>query len=453
MIGFETCGNATVICSDGKPVLCTDPWIVGTPYFGSWKHKFQLTQRQIDQIRACEFIWISHGHPDHLDPASIDQFHTNKILLPAHVGSRIFNDLKAQGFDVTIVENDRWMQLSPNIRVLCLSDYYQDAMLLIDIAGSLVIDANDTSPRDWHGRVRAIAKSFKRSFLLKLISHGDADMMNFFDENDRRVVPSRIKSVPLGAKVGAALESYCAQFYVPFSTAHQYQRTDSIWANEYVVRDFAEMHEGLHVAGDRVLSANIIYDLERDQMTETRPAILPVDVQPPEAFGDSWSDRLDADDKTAVRTYFQRIETLHKTLDFVTLRVGGEDTTIALRSGSGFRRGIIFEVPRKSLMDAVSWQIFDDLLIGNFMKTTLVGIKGLYPGFTPYVSRYSDNGLVRTPAEVTAYMALYRRRNPLAFLKHELGMQTTQRLRAYVLSNERLLKGAYRLYKTVKRSA
>jgi hypothetical protein len=31
----------------------------------------------------------------------------------------------------------------------------------------------------------------------------------------------------------------------------------------------------------------------------------------------------------------------------------------------------VFEVPRKSLMDAVQWRIFDDLLIGNFMKTTL----------------------------------------------------------------------------------
>ena len=37
-------------------------------------------------------------------------------------------------------------------------------------------------------------------------------------------------------------------------------------------------------------------------------------------------------------------------------------------------------------------------------------------------------------AEVSAYMEQYRRRNPLAFLKHELGMKTTQRLRSYVLS-------------------
>ncbi|MGB8899089.1 MAG: hypothetical protein WCC90_07560 [Methylocella sp.] len=117
----------------------------------------------------------------------------------------------------------------------------------------------------------------------------------------------------------------------------------------------------------------------------------------------------------------------------MTVRVGGEDTHVELANG-GYKRGIIFEAPRKSLMDAVSWQIFDDLLIGNFMKSRLVGIKSLYPGFTPFVSKYSDNGLASTTAEVSAYMEQYRRRNPLAFLKHELGMKTTQRLRSYVLS-------------------
>ena len=50
-------------------------------------------------------------------------------------------------------------------------------------------------------------------------------------------------------------------------------------------------------------------------------------------------------------------------------------------------------------------------------------------------------------------MEQYRRRNPLAFLKHELGMKTTQRLRSYVLSDERLLKGAYRIYRAVKQFA
>ena len=34
MIGFETIGgNATVTIFDNKPILTTDPWVYGNPYF------------------------------------------------------------------------------------------------------------------------------------------------------------------------------------------------------------------------------------------------------------------------------------------------------------------------------------------------------------------------------------------------------------------------------------
>jgi len=35
-LGFETIGNACLICHDNGPVFATDPWIKGSAYFGSW---------------------------------------------------------------------------------------------------------------------------------------------------------------------------------------------------------------------------------------------------------------------------------------------------------------------------------------------------------------------------------------------------------------------------------
>ena len=43
-------------------------------------------------------------------------------------------------------------------------------------------------------------------------------------------------------------------------------------------------------------------------------------------------------------------------------------------------------------MTAVEYPVFDDLLIGSFMRTTLHGGAKLYPHFTPLVAKYSDNG-------------------------------------------------------------
>jgi len=59
-VGFETIGNATLICYDRKPVLVTDPWIRGSASFGSWALAHQLPKEQMNSIEKCEFVWIGY---------------------------------------------------------------------------------------------------------------------------------------------------------------------------------------------------------------------------------------------------------------------------------------------------------------------------------------------------------------------------------------------------------
>ena len=48
MIGFETIGNATVTVFDNfKPIISTDPWVYGNPYFGSWGHKYNIPNNKL----------------------------------------------------------------------------------------------------------------------------------------------------------------------------------------------------------------------------------------------------------------------------------------------------------------------------------------------------------------------------------------------------------------------
>ena len=49
MIGFETI-NATITAFDDVPILTTDPWIKGKPYFGSWSHVYDIPKEQLDNI-------------------------------------------------------------------------------------------------------------------------------------------------------------------------------------------------------------------------------------------------------------------------------------------------------------------------------------------------------------------------------------------------------------------
>jgi L-ascorbate metabolism protein UlaG (beta-lactamase superfamily) len=112
MLGFETIGNATVIAYDGASILATDPWMGEPAYFGSWGLPFEIPDQQKEAILAAEFIWLSHGHPDHLNPQALEKLHGKKILLPNHIGGRIRDDLRGAGFDVTVLADNTWTGLS-----------------------------------------------------------------------------------------------------------------------------------------------------------------------------------------------------------------------------------------------------------------------------------------------------------------------------------------------------
>ena len=413
-LGFETIGNATLICHDGGPLLVTDPWLQGSAYFGSWGLSHEIPEQQLAAIRAARYLWISHGHPDHLSPDSLAQLKQVPVLLPDHVGGRIAEGLRADGHDVRVLKDGVWTELSPRVRVASLSDYNQDAVLLVEMDGHLIANTNDASDRGGSAFLREAVARAKKSFLLALTGWGDADMIHFFDEAGGMIPPTAASKEPLGPGIAGLLEFYGLETYVPFSTMHRYQRTDSDWANEFAV-DVQDFPSELPHPDKRITPAYVRVDLARDALESIDPPRSQPTMHAPEDFGDSWSDELEEPDRRALLEYFQPLEHLRSFLGWVRFRVGGKELAIELESTHS-ARGITFEVPRHSLMEAIRWRVFEDLLIGNFMKTTLhgpwhhPGDQGLHPDFSPFVGKYADNGDARSTAELKRYFAEYHGR-------------------------------------------
>ena len=84
-------------------------------------------------ILSSKYIFFSHGHPDHLNPDSIHKFKNNTIILGDHVGQRMFNDLKSQGFKVMVLKERVWTELSKNVSVMSVSTKIQYTLLIIKI--------------------------------------------------------------------------------------------------------------------------------------------------------------------------------------------------------------------------------------------------------------------------------------------------------------------------------
>jgi hypothetical protein len=416
-LGFDTIGNATLIAYDRGPVLATDPWLVGAAYFGSWGLTHEIPEPQRAAIQAARYVWISHGHPDHLSPSSLALLRDKTILVPDHRGGRIAAGLQQAGFTVRIVRDDTWTPLSDRIRVLCVPDWYQDAILLVDLDGCLVANVNDASDRGGWARVRDEMRTRQASFLLALSGYGDADMINYVSESGARIPPIAALKHPPGKDIQRLTEHTGARYFIPFSSMHRYERVDSAWANAYTT-PIADHRLGFASKTSEILPAYIRYDCRDDSVTELRPAERPLVMSPPEAFGDGWADPLSAEDVPAVRRYFGSFQHLRTFLRCIHLIVGGKETTIDLATDTALDRAISFRVPRGSLMAAVEHRVFDDLLIGNFMTTTLHGDWGphrdtwpwacLYPNFSPFVAKYGDNGNARSAGELRAYFQSYR---------------------------------------------
>lgn len=424
-LGFETLGNATMIAYDAGPRLVTDPWIDGSAYFGSWTLSHEISAEQREAMASAPFVWVSHGHPDHLSGDSLAAFKGRQILVPDHVGGRISEALRASGHNVTVLADRSWVRLSDRLQVFCMTDPSQDAILLVALGDTLIANTNDTANSGWVPAVRRQVKKYPRSFLLAASGYGDIRGINYLDEQGARVKSETIMRKEAGYQVGADnarfADRLAVSHFVPFSSMHSYQRADSMWASEYTT-SLDDYGAGYASARSTCLPPYVRYDCWTGGWEELHPAPRAPVVASPADFGDDWSEQLTSEERLEVQAYFRSVEQLSKIIDFLRVRVGGVETMVDFRS-RGFKTGLTFDVPRASLLTAVRFEVFEDLIIGNFMKTTLHGEQALSDvnALAGYVGKYADNGRAKTSQELEAYFAEYRRRfGAAALFRHRV---------------------------------
>lgn len=419
-LSFETLGNATLqVFENDRPILVTDPWLVGTAYFGSWALDHDLTPAQIQHAASSPFAWISHGHPDHLHGESLRLLsRTQRMLIPDHYHPEIRHYLEGLGFDVTVLRFKTWTPLTASIRVMCLENENQDAILVVQAGDSLIIDANDSPLAGEEPFLRRLIRRSRTSYYLALCSL-DADMINVVDDEGRRVTTAG-ESHKRGAV--AALADICTRLgvthYCCFSSQHLYVRPDSTWANPHRI-GFADMKRYWRSAA-RLIEPFVTVALDDGAVTPNHPSHQSdLTRLAPSTGADDWNERMGEEDWQALERFVRKFRTLRRCLDFIGFTVAGESRVYRLSANGRGRRGVTFMAPRHSLMETVESGYFDDLLIGNFMKTHLSHLS-LYPDFTPLIAKFGGNAKVYTRWQLLACRLHYFRLSPLAYARYRI---------------------------------
>ena len=240
-----------------------------------------------------------------MNPSSYKKIFGKSILLPDHVGNRICIGLKEAGFHVSILPDRKWVEISSNIKIFCITTIIQDAVLLLDVNGKLFVNLNDAGTRGCTTTIRKIVKQYKDSYLLTLSGYGDADMINFYDENGSFIEPLAANNKLVGNQLSLVARSIGTNNVIPFSSFHQYQRTDSQWAKKYVT-PLEAYKSGFDFNKLNYIEPFVLLDCRSGENYSENPEETDLPVFGPKVFGDCWSEELINGDLNLIDSYFRR---------------------------------------------------------------------------------------------------------------------------------------------------
>jgi len=143
--------NHAFLIIEGKNFkFATDPWAIGPAFNNGWWLNEKTEANWLEEVNLCDFIYISHNHPDHLNHHTLKKISKNKtIIIPKFQVDSIGGMLKKLKFEKLIyLEINKQYQLKKSNLVICIlksGDFRLDSGIYFSIGefSSLIdVDAN-----------------------------------------------------------------------------------------------------------------------------------------------------------------------------------------------------------------------------------------------------------------------------------------------------------------------
>ena len=127
--------------------LVTDPWLDGPAFLGAWT-QYPPPNCDTNAVASdTDAIWITHEHPDHLNPRTLDRFpNETPIYVPELNYRRLSTRLHELGFNnVHSLPTDTPYQLTDDIEAVCFesNSTWNDSILALNCGGFKILDFND----------------------------------------------------------------------------------------------------------------------------------------------------------------------------------------------------------------------------------------------------------------------------------------------------------------------
>lgn len=173
---IEFVNHSSFVIRHENVVLMIDPWLEGRVFNNGWE-LLAKTTFEFEDFSSVTHIWFSHEHPDHFFPPNIARIpveYRNRItvLFQVTADKRVMNHCKKVGFkDVIEMHPDKYVQLSPDLKVMC--EHYQegDSWIVFKTKDLTLFNTNDCGIRDKNDALRIQKKVGKVDVLLTQFSY------------------------------------------------------------------------------------------------------------------------------------------------------------------------------------------------------------------------------------------------------------------------------------------
>src|SRR5215813_877717 len=134
-------GHASILIEAAGTTILSDPWWNG-PCFGAQWWPYPKPYVEAAENRRIDYVYVSHGHHDHLHPPTLKGFHGAKVLVRA--GSELADGIRGLGLQVVECTADADTELAPDVRCRVMETYADDTLMALSAEGETCLNLNDS---------------------------------------------------------------------------------------------------------------------------------------------------------------------------------------------------------------------------------------------------------------------------------------------------------------------
>jgi hypothetical protein len=135
-------GHASLLVEAGGVIILSDPWWSGPCFGAQW---WNYPRPFLGPLEGChvDYIYISHGHHDHLHPRTLRRLNRDaKVLVAA--GGGLAPSIRALGFEVIQVNDGQPVMLGDRgLKCRIMESHADDTLMTLDDGDESCVNLND----------------------------------------------------------------------------------------------------------------------------------------------------------------------------------------------------------------------------------------------------------------------------------------------------------------------